>query len=69
MRTHEAMVLEGEHKSSRCSEELPGWCPVRTQHEYVRPVKVFGNKSDRISVFYQATGSDASGHKMITLAY
>lgn len=55
-----------KHKSSRCPEELPGWCPVCYQHEYARPVKLIGNYSDKISVLLQATCADASGHEMIS---
>lgn len=55
-----------KHKSSRCPRELPGWRPVCSKHEYARSVKLIGNKSDKISVLFQATCFDASGQKMIT---
>lgn len=54
----------GKHKSSRCPEELPGWCPVCYQHESTRPVTLLGNTLDEMSVLFQATCCDASGHKM-----
>lgn len=41
-------------------EALPGWsCP--------RPVTLFGIKSDKVPVLFQATCSHASGHKMMMI--
>lgn len=36
-------------------EELPGWCPIWSQHEHAEPVTGGGNKLDQALVLLQAT--------------